>query len=137
NDPGSGGPLRSLERGECAPRCSHVVREPRPCLLGVARAHAARGKPAAARGHRDRQQYLRIPRRRREVTGMEELIRELLKEIGEDTSRGGLGRPPTRATKAWAYQPSGHRQDLHPDLDRGHSAADYGEVVRMYDIDIY
>src|SRR5882724_2856057 len=137
NYPGSGGPLRSFERGGRAPRCSHDGREPHPGLLGVAGAHAARGKPAAARGRRDRQQYLRIPRPRREVTGMEELIRELLKEIGEDPSREGLERTPTRVAKAWAYLTSGYRQDVHEVLNGALFTEEYDEMVVVKDIDLY
>jgi GTP cyclohydrolase IA len=71
------------------------------------------------------------------VTGMEELIRELLKEIGEDPSREGLDRTPARVAKAWAYLTSGYRQDVHQVLNEALFTEAYDEMVVVKDIDLY
>jgi GTP cyclohydrolase I len=71
------------------------------------------------------------------VTGMEELIRELLKEIGEDPSREGLDRTPARVAKAWAYLTSGYRQDVHQVLNEALFTEEYDEMVVVKDIDLY
>ena len=68
---------------------------------------------------------------------MEELIRELLKEIGEDPSREGLDRTPARVAKAWAYLTSGYRQDVHQVLNEALFTEEYDEMVVVKDIDLY
>ena len=68
---------------------------------------------------------------------MEQLIRELLKEIGEDPSREGLERTPTRVAKAWEYLTSGYRQDVHQVLNEALFTEEYDEMVVVKDIDMY
>jgi len=68
---------------------------------------------------------------------MEELIRELLKEIGEDPSREGLERTPTRVAQSWAYLTSGYRQDVHQVLNEALFTEEYDEMVVVKDIDLY
>ena len=61
---------------------------------------------------------------------MEELIRQLLKEIGEDPMREGLEKTPTRVAKAWEYLTSGYRQEAL-------FTEEYDEMVVVKDIDLY
>src|SRR6266702_4631945 len=68
---------------------------------------------------------------------MEELIRELLKEIGEDPSREGLERTPTRVAQSWAYLTSGYRQDVYQVLNEALFTEEYDEMVVVKDIDLY
>ncbi len=68
---------------------------------------------------------------------MEELIRELLKEIGEDPSREGLERTPTRVAQSWAYLTSGYRQDVHQVRNEALFTEEYDEMVVVKDIDLY
>jgi len=68
---------------------------------------------------------------------MEELIRELLKEIGEDPQREGLERTPTRVAKAWEYLTSGYRQDVEAVLNEALFTEEYDEMVVVKDIDLY
>ncbi len=68
---------------------------------------------------------------------MEELIRELLKEIGEDPTREGLERTPTRVAKAWEYLTSGYRQDVEAVLNEALFTEEYDEMVVVKDIDLY
>ena len=44
------------------------------------------------------------------VEAMERLIRDMLKELGEDPTREGLEKTTARVAKAWEYLTSGYRQ---------------------------
>ncbi len=68
---------------------------------------------------------------------MEELIRELLKEIGEDPQREGLERTPTRVAKAWEYLTSGYKQNVQDVLNEALFTEEYDEMVVVKDIDFY
>ena len=68
---------------------------------------------------------------------MEELIRELLKEIGEDPQREGLERTPTRVAKAWEYLTSGYQQNVNDVLNEALFTEEYDEMVVVKDIDLY
>ena len=68
---------------------------------------------------------------------MDELIRELLKEMGEDPSREGLEKTPARVAKAWEYLTSGYRQDIHDVLNEALFTEEYDEMVVVKDIDFY
>jgi len=68
---------------------------------------------------------------------MEELIRELLKEIGEDPQREGLERTPTRVAKAWEYLTSGYKQNVQDVLNEALFTEEYDEMVVVKDIDLY
>jgi GTP cyclohydrolase I len=68
---------------------------------------------------------------------MEQLIRELLKEIGEDPSREGLEKTPTRVAKAWEYLTSGYRQEVSQVLNAALFTEEYDEMVVVKDIDMY
>jgi GTP cyclohydrolase IA len=68
---------------------------------------------------------------------MEELIRELLKEIGEDPQREGLERTPARVAKAWEYLTSGYKQNVHDVLNEALFTEEYDEMVVVKDIDLY
>lgn len=68
---------------------------------------------------------------------MEDLIRQLLKEIGEDPMREGLERTPTRVAKAWEYLTSGYRQEAHQVLNEALFTEEYDEMVIVKDIDLY
>jgi GTP cyclohydrolase I len=68
---------------------------------------------------------------------MEELIREFLKEIGEDPTREGLERTPERVAKAWRYFTSGYEQDVGDILNGALFTENYDEMVVVKDIDFY
>ena len=71
------------------------------------------------------------------VTQMEELIREFLKEIGEDPTREGLERTPERVAKAWRYFTSGYEQNVADILNGALFTENYDEMVVVKDIDFY
>ena len=68
---------------------------------------------------------------------LERLIREVLKEIGEDPSREGLERTPERVAKAYRYLTSGYRQDASEVLNGALFTEEYDEMVVVKDIDFY
>jgi GTP cyclohydrolase IA len=68
---------------------------------------------------------------------MEELIRELLKEIGEDPQREGLERTPARVAKSWEYLTSGYKQNVQDVLNEALFTEEYDEMVVVKDIDLY
>jgi GTP cyclohydrolase I len=68
---------------------------------------------------------------------MERLIRDLLKEIGEDPTREGLEKTPARVAKAWEYLTSGYGQDARDVLNEALFTEEYDEMVVVKDIDIF
>jgi len=71
------------------------------------------------------------------VTPIDSLIRELLKEIGEDPNREGLEKTPARVAKAWEYLTSGYRQNVDDVLNEALFTEEYDEMVVVKDIDLY
>ena len=68
---------------------------------------------------------------------MQELIRQLLAELGEDPDREGLVRTPLRVEKALAFLTSGYRADIDAVLNDALFTVDYSEMVIVKDIDFY
>jgi GTP cyclohydrolase I len=68
---------------------------------------------------------------------LERLIRDLLKEIGEDPAREGLERTPERVAKAYRYLTSGYGQDVGEVLNGALFTEEYDEMVVVKDIDFY
>src|SRR5262245_19268214 len=68
---------------------------------------------------------------------MQEIIRQLLAELGEDPSREGLLDTPKRVEKALAFLTSGAAGDVAATSDNGLFSVDYNEMVIVRDIDFY
>src|SRR5215470_4468939 len=68
---------------------------------------------------------------------LERLIRDVLKEIGEDPAREGLEKTPERVAKAYRYLTSGYRQDAADVLNGALFTEEYDEMVVVKDIDFY
>ena len=68
---------------------------------------------------------------------MEDLIRQLLKELGEDPDREGLLRTPLRVAKAMKFLTSGYAADIDQVLNNALFSVDYSEMVIVRDIDFY
>ncbi len=68
---------------------------------------------------------------------MEDLIRRLLAELGEDPSREGLVRTPIRVEKALKFLTSGYDADIDGILNGALFKVDYSEMVVVKDIDFY
>jgi GTP cyclohydrolase IA len=68
---------------------------------------------------------------------MEDLIRQLLAELGEDPTREGLARTPQRVAKSLAFLTSGYSADIDEVLNDALFTVDYNEMVIVKDIDFY
>src|SRR6202167_2005452 len=68
---------------------------------------------------------------------MQDLIRQLLAELGEDPGREGLLDTPKRVEKALAFLTSGYDADLDKVLNDALFTVDYSEMVIVKDIDFY
>jgi GTP cyclohydrolase IA len=68
---------------------------------------------------------------------MQDLIRRLLLEIGEDPDREGLARTPLRVEKAMRFLTSGYAADIDHVLNDALFTVDYNEMVIVKDIDFY
>jgi GTP cyclohydrolase I len=68
---------------------------------------------------------------------MQELVRQLLAELGEDPTREGLLRTPMRVEKAMKFLTSGYDADIDGILNQALFSVDYSEMVIVKDIDFY
>jgi GTP cyclohydrolase I len=68
---------------------------------------------------------------------MQDLIRKLLAEIGEDPEREGLVNTPKRVEKAYRFLTSGYDADIDQVLNNALFTVDYSEMVIVKDIDFY
>jgi GTP cyclohydrolase I len=68
---------------------------------------------------------------------MQELIRQLLVEVGEDPAREGLLRTPHRVEKALKFLTSGYNANIDDVLNNALFTVDYSEMVIVRDIDFY
>jgi GTP cyclohydrolase I len=68
---------------------------------------------------------------------MQEIIRQLLAELGEDPTREGLIDTPKRVEKALRFLTSGYTTDVDATLNNALFSVDYNEMVIVRDIDFY
>ena len=68
---------------------------------------------------------------------LEQVIRDLLKELGQDPEREGLEKTPARVAKALEYLTSGYQQDARAVLNEALFTEEYDEMVVVKDIDFY
>ena len=68
---------------------------------------------------------------------MQEIIRQLLAELGEDPSREGLLDTPKRVERALKFLTSGYAADVDETLNNALFSVDYNEMVIVRDIDFY
>ena len=72
-----------------------------------------------------------------EHVNSEQLIRELLRRIGEDPDREGLKETPTRIIRAWKELFSGYHQRAEDVLVTQFHAEQYDEIVLLRDVEFY
>jgi len=70
-------------------------------------------------------------------TEMQDIIRRLLAELGEDPSREGLRDTPKRVEKSLQFLTSGYSADVDSVLNNALFTVDYNEMVIVKDIDFY
>ena len=68
---------------------------------------------------------------------MQDLIRRLLVDLGEDPEREGLARTPQRVDKALRFLTSGYAANIDEVLNEALFTVDYSEMVIVKDIDFY
>src|SRR6516165_1129294 len=68
---------------------------------------------------------------------MQDLIRQLLAELGENPAREGLVDTPKRVEKALRFLTSGYTADVDSVLNNALFTVDYNEMVIVKDIDFY
>src|SRR5438309_10748696 len=68
---------------------------------------------------------------------MQDLIRRLLSDLGEDPNREGLVNTPQRVEKAFRFLTSGYDADIDHVLNNALFTVDYSEMVIVKDIDFY
>ena len=68
---------------------------------------------------------------------MQDLIKQLLAEIGEDPSREGLLNTPKRVEKSLRFLTSGYAADVDAVLNNALFTVDYNEMVIVKNIDFY
>ncbi len=68
---------------------------------------------------------------------MEDAVRTILREIGENPARDGLLRTPVRVAKSLRFLTSGYHQDLDKVLNGALFTVAYDEMVIVKDIEIF
>src|SRR3979409_751543 len=68
---------------------------------------------------------------------MQDAIRKLLTDLGEDPAREGLRDTPKRVEKAYKFLTSGYGADIDQVLNNALFTVDYSEMVIVKDIDFY
>ena len=70
-------------------------------------------------------------------TVMQDLVRRLLVELGEDPAREGLQKTPERVARSFEYLTSGYRVKVEDIVNGALFSVDYNEMVIVRDIDFY
>ncbi|MDO8794653.1 MAG: GTP cyclohydrolase I FolE [Vicinamibacterales bacterium] len=68
---------------------------------------------------------------------MQDLIKRLLAELGEDPAREGLVDTPKRVEQAFKFLTSGYQADVDTVINDALFTVDYSEMVIVKDIDFY
>ena len=68
---------------------------------------------------------------------VEQFYKNLLKSIGEDTTREGLRDTPKRATKAFEYLTKGYKDNLDQIVNNAVFKSDTDEMIIVKDIELY
>ena len=68
---------------------------------------------------------------------MQDIIRQLLTELGEDSSREGLLDTPKRVEKSLRFLTQGYAANVDAVLNNALFSVDYNEMVIVKDIDFY
>ncbi|GBD88130.1 GTP cyclohydrolase 1 [bacterium BMS3Abin03] len=72
-----------------------------------------------------------------DIPKIENLVGELLLEIGEEPQREGLLNTPTRVAKAYEFLTRGYRQDICEVMNKAIFNEKYDEMVLVKNIDFY
>jgi GTP cyclohydrolase I len=70
-------------------------------------------------------------------TSVQDLVKEILTQLGEDAEREGLVRTPLRVERSLRFLTSGYTADIDAILNDALFTVDYSEMVIVKDIDFY
>lgn len=68
---------------------------------------------------------------------VQQLVRELLAEIGEDPHREGLVKTPERVAKAWEFLTEGYRADRHEMINDAVFTSEANNMILSRNIEVY
>ncbi len=68
---------------------------------------------------------------------MEKLVKEFLKEIGEDINREGLKRTPERVAEVWNFLSQGYKADINKIVNDAIYHEENNEMVIVKDIEFF
>ena len=68
---------------------------------------------------------------------IENLTKQLIEEIGEDPSREGLLKTPSRVSKAWSFFSAGYNQDLDKIINNAVFNEDATDMVVVRDVEFF
>ncbi len=71
------------------------------------------------------------------TTKLEEIVRQMLEQVGEDPTREGLMLTPQRVARALAFLTSGYTKDIAKELNGAVFDEKYSEMVIVKDIDFF
>jgi GTP cyclohydrolase I len=71
------------------------------------------------------------------ISKLEDLVFQMLQEMGEDPKREGLRRTPHRVAKAYEFLTSGYEKDIKKVLNGAVFSEKYSEMVIVKDIDFF
>ena len=68
---------------------------------------------------------------------IENLTKQLIEEIGEDPSREGLLKTPSRVSKAWSFFSGGYNQDIDKIINNAVFNEDATDMVVVRDVEFF
>ena len=68
---------------------------------------------------------------------VEDLIRQLLAEIGEDPNREGLLKTPERVARSWEFLTNGYREDIDMIINNAVFQSESNNMIIARDIEVY
>ena len=71
------------------------------------------------------------------ISKIEEITKQLLKEIGEDPNREGLIKTPNRVSKAWEFFSKGYKENLDTIINGAIFREDAKDMVIVRDIEFF